>query len=145
MEAISDEMIFVADGFLLVNPEAGFRRRANEFVASRAWLTQSIFYGDQTESKNAQDSQMWSATFALGLDHVCACNGIWFDDVSEIIHFLKREMRAEKGEFALEFRLSSRSWYSEALGFVSNEDSPDLQSVRIMLERLIQGRLNRKA
>jgi hypothetical protein len=142
MPALKDEMVFLADGMVPVDPALGLRERAQAFIRSRQWTTSSIHYGDQPEPELSQRRPSWSITFGLGLDHVPKTTGDWFADVLAIIEFLQPFAREERCEFILEFRLSSRPWYSETLDYIT--DAPgatvDIAHVRAMLQRLMRGK-----
>ena len=142
MPALKDEMVFLADGMVPMDPALGLRERAQAFIRSRQWTTSSIQYGDQPEPEVSQRRPSWSVTFGLGLDHVPRTTVDWFADVLEIIEFLQPFAREHRCEFILEFRLSSRPWYSETLDYIT--DAPgaaiDIIHVRGMLQRLIRGK-----
>lgn len=140
MPVLKDEMVFQADGFITVDPSLDLRERAESFVRSHQWSTPSIFYGDQLESGDS--APRWSMTFNLGLDHVPKTKADWFNDVAAIVEFLRPIARELDCEFILEFRLRSRLWYSESLGFVGDgpNEKVDLAAVRSMLEHFIQQR-----
>jgi len=135
-------MVFLADGMVPVDPALGLRERAQSFIRSRRWTTSSIHYGDQAEPEISQRRPSWSITFGLGLVHVPKTTADWFADVLEIIEFLQPFAREHRCEFILEFRLSSRPWYSETLDYIT--DAPgaavDIAHVRAMLQRLIRGK-----
>jgi len=157
-------MVFMADGFISVDPALGLRERAEAFLRSRQWSTASILYGDQPEADDSQTRPGWSVTFGLGLDHVPKSagdsfgmrqsnalrsgdhvpktTGDWFGDVAAIVEFLEPVAREARCEFILEFRLSSRLWYSETLGHIGDEpgDKVDLVVVRKMLEQFTRQR-----
>ena len=142
MPALKDEMVFLADGIVPVDPALGLRERAQAFIRSRQWTTASIHYGDQPEPELSQRRPSWSITFGLGLDHVPKMTADWFADVLAIIEFLQPFAREERCEFLLEFRLSSRPWYSETLDHVTDAPgaSVDIGYVRTMLQRLTRPR-----
>jgi hypothetical protein len=138
MPSLKDEMVFLADGIVPVDPALGLRERAQAFIRSRRWTTPSIQYGDQSDPELSQSRPRWSITFGLGLDHVAKSDADWFADVLAIIEFLQPIAREERCEFILQFRLSSRPWYSETLDHVSDAPgaSVDISHVRTMLQRL---------
>ena len=142
MPVPKDEMVFQADGIIPVDPALGLRGRAQTFVRSRQWSTPSIFYGDQPEPQYSQTRPAWSMTFALGLDHVHKSSADWFGDLAAIVEFLQPVARESNCEFMLEFRLSSRLWYSEALDIVGDDSKTkvDLAAVRSMLETFTRQR-----
>lgn len=141
MPVLKDEMIFQADGIITLDPSLGLRERAESFVRSRNWSTSSIFYGDQAEDGGGSEPS-WSMTFNLGLDHVPKTKSDWFSDVAAIVEFLQPVARELDSAFVLEFRRSSRLWYSETLGFVNDgpNEKVDLAAVRSMLEHFTQQR-----
>jgi hypothetical protein len=142
MPALKDEMIFQADGIIPIDPAHGLRERAQSFIRSRQWGTASIFYGDQAEPENSEPR--WSMTFGLGLDHVPKTKADWFGDAVAIIEFLQPIARESNCEFTLEFRLSSRLWYSETLDIVEGgpNNKVDLVAVRSMLEHFTKQKRN---
>jgi hypothetical protein len=142
MPALKDEMVLQADGFIPVDPALGLRERAQSFVRSRRWSTPSIFYGDQKESDDSHATPSWSMTFGLGLDHVSRTTADWFSDVAAIVEFLQPIAREMQCEFILEFRLSSRLWYSESLGHIGGEpsDKVDIAAIRTMLQHFTKQR-----
>ncbi len=141
--ALKDEMVLNVDGILSVDPALALRKRAERFVSSRQWTTESIFYGDQPEPEFSEDKPMWGMCFCLGLDHVPdhvqKTQEDWFGDVTAIIEFVQTVTLEWSCEFIVEFRLNSRLWYSETLGFI--EDDPnnkiDLATIRSMLEHFV--------
>jgi len=143
--ALKDEMVLNVDGFVPVDPALGLRERAQRLVASRQWATPSIYYGDQPEPAVPEFPEAkpgWSMCLCLGLDHVRGTQADWFADVAAIVEFV-RAVALEVGcEFTVEFRLSSRLWYSETLDIVGDEsdEQPDLAAIRSMLERFTQQR-----
>ena len=142
MPVLKDEMVFQADGFIPVDPAIGLRESAQSFIRSRPWSTLSIFYGDQQESDDPHAEPGWSMTFGLGLDHASRTTADWFSDVAAIVEFLQPIASETQSEFTLEFRLSSRLWYSETLGHISGEpgDKVDIAAVRTMLQQLTKQR-----
>ena len=141
MPALKDEMVLNVDGIVSVDPELGLRKRAEKFVSSRQWTTTSIFYGDQPESEFSKEKpKTWGMCFCLGLDHVPKTQADWFGDVMAIIEFAQTIALEVNCEFVVEFRLSSRLWYSETLGFI--EDDPnkknDFATIRLMLGNFIR-------
>jgi len=138
MPALKDEMVFLADGMIPIDPAIGLRERAQNFINARQWSTSSIFYGDQPEPDSA--TPRWSATFGLGLDHVAKSKADWFADVAAIVEFLQPVARETHCEFILEFRLSSRQWYSETLAHITDEPDAkvNLAQLREMLQHLTQ-------
>jgi len=142
MPALKDEMVFLADGFISVDPALGLRERAQSFIHSRQWSTPSIFYGDQAEAGDSGTKPGWSITFGLGLDHVSKTTADWFGDVAAIIGFLQPVAREARCEFILEFRLNSRPWYSETLAHISDDPAAkvDLVAVRRMLQHFTRQR-----
>jgi hypothetical protein len=139
MLVFKDEMVLNVDGILSVDPASGLRDRAQKFVSSRQWATPSVFYGDQAEPEFSEDSPMWSMSFCLGLDHAPKTQTDWFADVAAIVEFV-RTVALEAGcEFIVEYRLSSRLWYSETLDHIDDEPNAkiDLSGIRSMLEHFI--------
>ena len=139
MPALRDEMVLNVDGIVSVEPALGLRRRAEKFVSSRQWTTASIFYGDQPEPEFSEEQPAWDMCFCLGLDHVPKTQADWFGDVMAIIEFAQTVALEVSCEFIVEFRLSSRPWYSETLGFIEDDpnDKVDLAVIRSMLENFI--------
>jgi hypothetical protein len=135
-------MVFQADGILPVDPALALRERAQSFIKSRQWSTPSVFYGDQPESQGSDTKPSWSMTFGLGLDHVPKTQSDWFADVAAIIDFLQPVAHESRCEFIVEFRLSSRLWYSGNLAHITDgpNDKVDLAAVRTMLQSLIHQR-----
>ena len=139
MPALKDEMVLNVDGFVPVDPALGLRERAQHLVASRQWATPSIYYGDQSEPADPEFPKSkpgWSMCLCLGLDHVRKAQADWFADVAAIVEFV-RAVALEVGcEFTVEFRLSSRLWYSETLDVVTDapNEQPDIPAIRSMLE-----------
>ena len=136
MPALKDEMVLNVDGILPVDPALGLRERAQRFVASRQWTTPSLFYGDQPEPEFSNNKPAWSMCFCFGLDHVPRTQADWFADVSAIAEFVRAVAREMHCEFTVEFRLSSRPWYSETLDHIDDEldTKIDLAGIRSMLE-----------
>jgi hypothetical protein len=138
MPALKDEMVLHVDGIVPIDPALGLRERAQRFIASRKWATPSVFYGDQPESECSDDKPAWGMCFGLGLDHVPRTQADWFADVAAIAEFV-RAVALEAGcEFIIEFRLTSRLWYSETLDFATDDPSRsvDLAGIRSMLAHL---------
>jgi len=142
MPALKDEMVFQADGIIPVDPALGLRERAQSFVRSRQWSTSSIFYGDQPEPEYSETRQSWSMTFGLGLDHVPKTQADWFADVTAIAEFVRTVAMEADCEFILEFRLSSRLWYSETLDIIGDDpnEKVDLAGIRSMLAHFTRQR-----
>ena len=139
MPALKDEMVLNVDGFVSVDPALGLRERAQRFLASRQWATPSIYYGDQPEPADPEFPESkagWSMCLCLGLDHLRGTQADWFADVAAIVEFV-RAVALEVGcEFTVEFRLTSRLWYSETLDIVTDapNEQPALSAIRSMLE-----------
>ena len=140
MPALKDEMVLNVDGIVSVDPALGLHKRAEKFVSSRQWTTTSIFYGDQPEPEFSEEKPAWGICFCLGLDHVPKTQADWFGDVTAIIEFAQTVAFEVGCEFIVEFRLSSRLWYSETLGFINDNPSEKICSatIRSMLEHFVR-------
>jgi len=136
-------MVLNVDDFVPVDTAIGLRERAQRFIASRPWATPSIYYGDQPEPadvKFPESKAGWSICFCLGLDHARFPQAGWFTDVAAIVGFV-RAIACEVGcEFTVEFRLNSRSWYSETVSIVTEApgEQSDLAAIRSMLEHFMR-------
>ena len=137
-----DEMVLQIDGLVSINPAVGLRGRCKQFIASRQWSTPEILYADQEEPEESaeQTKRIWSITLALGLDHVPATSKDWFADVRALIDFMQPVARETDSEFVVEFRLSSKLWYSVTLQHLDQEkiEETDLAAIKLILEAEIQ-------
>jgi hypothetical protein len=159
MPVVNDEMILSVDGLVGVDPGLSLRNRAQAFVTSRKWSTSSVFYGDQREpdqsiygddtpvdlsvdgdSPDIDGLPSWSMCFCLGLDHVRTTHADWFADVKALVEFARNIAIEACCQFIVEFRLNSRSWYSETLCIVDENRSRriDFAAIRSMLERFTE-------
>ncbi|HEV8605026.1 MAG TPA: hypothetical protein VGQ99_06650 [Tepidisphaeraceae bacterium] len=136
-----DEMVLQVDGLIRVNPSVSLRGRCKQFIASRTWSTPQIFYAEQEEpdATKEQGKKIWSITLALGLDHVPATKADWFADVKSLIGFIHPIARETKSEFLVEFRLSSKLWYSCTFQTIDEKpiDETDFTATRLILENEI--------
>jgi len=137
-----DEMVLQIDGLIPVNPAISLRGRCKQFISSRQWTTPEVFYGDQEEPEESAEptKKIWSISLALGLDHVPSTNKDWFADVRALIDFMHPIARETGCEFIVEFRLSSKLWYSVTLQHLDTEpiDDTDLTAIKLILEAEIQ-------
>ncbi len=137
-----DEMILQIDGLVSVNPAVSLRGRCKQFIASRQWTTTEVFYADQEEPEESaeQTRRIWSITLALGLDHVPSTDKDWFADVAAMMDFMQPIARESDSEFIVEFRLSSKLWYSVTLQHLDHEkiDETDFTAIKLILEAEIQ-------
>jgi hypothetical protein len=137
-----DEMVVQIDGLISVNPAVALRGRCRQFIASRKWLTPEIHYGEQEEPEESaeQTKRVWSITVALGLDHVPASDIDWFSDVKALIDLMHPIARETDSEFIVEFRLSSKPWYSVTLQHLDHEkiEDTDLAAIQLILQNEIQ-------
>ena len=142
MPVLKDEMVFQIDGYLSVNPAVELRGRCKQFIGSRKWCTADIHYGDQEEPEEAaeQTKRVWSITVALGLDHVPTCDKDWFADIKALLDLMHPIARETDSEFIVEFRLSSKLWYSCTLHHLDHEpmDETDLTAIKLILENEIK-------
>jgi hypothetical protein len=151
MPVITDEKVLSFDGFVSTDPALGMREQAQNLLASHAWSTSQVWYGDQYEptdpygdgSPPQPDEEVemiprWSMCFNLGLDHVDGSNATWFADVSAIIQFLQHvcSTAGDDNEFVVDVRSRFKPWYSEIVGFITNEP-PNLDVIRVLIEDLI--------
>jgi hypothetical protein len=141
MPVPKDEMVLQIDGLIPVNPAVSLRGRCKQFIGSREWSTPEIHYGDQEEpaESSEQTKTIWSMTVALGLDHVPATDKDWFADVKALIDFMHPIAREADSEFIVEFRLSSKLWYSCTLHHLDREpmDETDFTAIKLILENEI--------
>jgi len=137
-----DEMVLQIDGLVCMNPAVSLRGRCKQFIASRQWSTKEIFCADQEEPEESaeQTKRVWSITLAMGLDHVPGTQKDWFGDVKALIEFMQPIARETDAEFIVEFRLSSKLWYSVTLQHLDREkiDETDLTAIKLILEAEIQ-------
>jgi hypothetical protein len=147
MPVLKNEMVLQIDGFIQENPAVALRGRCKQFIGSRQWCTADIHYGDQEEPSESveQTRKIWSITVALGLDHVPATDKDWFADVKALIEFMHPVARETDSEFIVEFRLSSKLWYSCTLHHLDHEpiDETDLTAIKLILENEIKTFQNR--
>jgi len=137
-----DEMVLQIDGLIQVNPAVSLRGRCKQFISSRQWSTAEIFYGDQEEPEESaeQTKRIWSIAFALGLDHAPSTDKDWFADVKALIAFMQPIARETDAEFIVEFRLSSKLWYSVTLQHLDHQkiDESDVAAIKLILDAEIQ-------
>jgi len=137
-----DEMVLQIDGLVPVNPSVSLRGHCKKFIASREWATTEVLYADQEEPEESaeQTKRIWSITLALGLDHVPSTDKDWFADVAAMMDFMQPIARETDSEFIVEFRLSSKLWYSVTLQHLDHEkiDETDLMAIKLILEAEIQ-------
>jgi len=142
MPVPKDEMVLQIDGLIPLNPAVSIRGRCKQFIASRQWPTSEVFYSDQEEPEESaeQCKKIWSITLALGLDHVPDTKMDWFADVKALVEFAHPIARETDSEFIVEFRLSSKTWYSVTLQHLDQGkiDETDLAAVKLILEAEIQ-------
>jgi hypothetical protein len=142
MPVPKDEMVLQIDGLIPVNPAVALRGRCRQFIASRQWSTPEIHYGDQEEPAESaeQTKKIWSISLALGLDHVPTTQKDWFADVKALMELVLPIARETHSEFMVEFRLSSKLWYSCTLHHLEEEpvDETDLTAIKLILENEIQ-------
>ena len=135
-------MVLQIDGLTAVNPAVELRGRCRQFIASRKWLTADVHYGDQEEPQESaeQTKKMWSVTVAMGLDHVPTSEKDWFADVKALLELMQPIARETNSEFIVEFRLSSKLWYSCTLHHLDHEpiDETDLTAIKLILENEIK-------
>ena len=137
--ALKDEMVLNMDAIIPSDPALGIREKAQAFMASREWSTPSVFYGDQPEPEFSTVRPQWSIALCLGLDHVPTTEGDWFADVKAMMEHAHGIIRETGGECNVEFRLSSKLWYSETIQILGDEPDQivDYQAVKGMLEQFI--------
>jgi hypothetical protein len=137
-----DEMVLQIDGLVSANPAVALRGRCKQFIASRKWATPEVLYADQEEPEESaeQTRRIWSTTLALGLDHVPGTDKDWFADVAAMMDFMQPIARETDSEFIVEFRLSSKPWYSVTLQQLDHEkiDETDFTAIKLILEAEIQ-------
>jgi hypothetical protein len=142
MPALKDEMVVQIDGIIPVNPAVELRGRCKQFIGSRQWSTPDVHYGDQEEPEESaeQTKRVWSITVAMGLDHAAKTEADWFADVKALIDLMHPIARETDAEFIVEFRLSSKLWYSVTLQHLDHEeiDDTDLAAIKLILENEIK-------
>src|SRR5215212_5332077 len=142
MPVPKDEMVFQIDGLISVNPAVELRGLCKQFIGARQWLTADVHYGDQEEPQESveQTKKIWSITVATGLDHVPKTDKDWFADVKALIDLMHPIARETESEFIVEFRLSSKLWYSCTLHHLDHEpiDETDLTAIKLILENEIK-------
>lgn len=121
---LTDETILNVDGFVPVDPAAGLRQRAEDFLFSRHWTTGQVFYADQAEPPDLQERPQWSMTFNLGLNHIKNTGEDWFADVVSLVEFVREICQETGNEFLVEVRYRSRPWYSEHIAFINADEEP---------------------
>ena len=135
-------MVLQIDGLIAVNPAVALRGRCKQFIGARKWTTDDIHYGDQEEPAESaeQTKKIWSMTVAMGLDHVPGSDKDWFADVKALLELMQPIARETNSEFIVEFRLSSKLWYSCTLHHLDHEalDETDLTAIRLILENEIK-------
>jgi hypothetical protein len=132
---LTDETVLNVDGLVPVDPAAGLRQRAQDFIASRQWTTEQISYADQAEPSDLEDEPQWSMNFNMGLGHIKTTAQDWFADVAAIVAFVREVSRETGSEFLVEVRYRSKPWYSEHIAFVNAEaKAPDF--MREMIQRV---------
>ena len=137
-----DEMVLQIDGLVPINPSVSLRGHCKKFIASRQWATTEVLYADQEEPEESaeQTKRIWCITLALGVDHVPSTDKEWFADVAAMMDFMQPIARETDSEFIVEFRLSSKLWYSVTLQHLDHEkiDETDLMAIKLILEAEIQ-------
>ena len=135
-------MVLQIDGLISVNPAVALRGRCKQFIGARKWTTTDVHYGDQEEPAESaeQTKKMWSITVAMGLDHVPATQKDWFADVKALIELMHPMARETDSEFIVEFRVSSKPWYSVTLQHLDREaiDETDVMAIKLILENEIK-------
>jgi hypothetical protein len=135
MPVLTDEIVLNVDGFVLTDPANSVRQRAQQFLASRRWTTDQIFYGDQAEPEEEGIGPMWSFCFNIGLDKIDITNGKWRDDVHSLVGFLK-ELQAETNhDIVMDVRFRSKPWYSGHIAYI-DEKCTDIDTICEMIERV---------
>lgn len=132
----TDEKVLSIDGYIAVDPALGLRQRCQDFLLSRSWATDQVFYGDQPEPLDPEaDGPEWSLGFNYGLDHIRTAGDRWRDDVAALVTFVQALQGELENEFEVDVRSRSKLWHSEHITFV-DERPLDIARICDMIRRV---------